>query len=160
MSTENYISEIRKKLGRAPFIHPAARIIIENDQQEILFITRIDNGKIGLPAGGLEWNETIEECIRREVLEETGLEVLELEVIGISSDPQNESVAYPNGDKIQYFTIEFYCNKWKGILRADQVETKAVAFQSPDFKNQLPENERSTFESLEYFRKSGKVRLR
>ena len=120
MKTENYISEIRKLIGAASFIHPAARIIIENDKKQILFITRMDNHQVGIPAGSLEWNETIEECIKREVKEETGLQILDLKVIGISSNPKLESVEYSNGDHIQYFTIEFYSNQWKGQLKADQ----------------------------------------
>jgi len=55
---KDYILKIRKKLGHAQFIHPAARILIENKNGEILFIQRNDNGKIGLPVGGLEENET------------------------------------------------------------------------------------------------------
>ena len=64
---KNYIQKIRTKIGRDKFIHPAARIIIENNQNEILIIRRRDNGKYGLPAGALEENETIEQCIIREV---------------------------------------------------------------------------------------------
>ena len=63
----SYISNLRTKIGHDKFIHPAARIIVENEKGEILFIRRTDNGKLGIPAGGLEENETIEECIRREV---------------------------------------------------------------------------------------------
>ena len=67
---KNYITKIRRKIGHDKFIHPAVRIMIENDKNEILFIERIDNGKLGIPAGALEENETIEACIRREVKEE------------------------------------------------------------------------------------------
>ena len=107
---ESYITKLREKIGRDKFIHPAARIIVENDEGEVLFIERADNGNIGLPAGALEENETIEACIIREVKEETGIEITALEVIGISTDPRVETVRYPNGDEIQYFTIEFYSN--------------------------------------------------
>jgi len=105
---KNYIKNLRKKIGNQKFIHPAARIIIENELGQILFIKRIDNGNLGIPAGGFEENETIEECIIREVKEETGLEILSLQLIGLSSNPKNETVKYPNGDKIQYFTCEFF----------------------------------------------------
>ena len=69
---KNIIKKMRSKLGKEKFIHPAARIIIENENKEILIIERVDNGKIGIPAGALEENETIEACIIREVEEETG----------------------------------------------------------------------------------------
>lgn len=105
-----YIQKIRAKLGNESFIHPAARILIENKEGKFLFIERADNGNMGIPAGSLEEGETIEDCIKREVKEETGLILEKVHVIGISSDPQQEAVSYPNGDQIQYFTIEFYAN--------------------------------------------------
>ena len=158
---KNYISKIRKKIGHDKFIHPAARIIIENDQNEILFIERADNGKIGIPAGALEENETIETCIRREVKEETGLDIQDLHVIGISSNPDLESVEYPNGDKIQYFTIEFYSNDWESELKInDKDEVKAVFFKDKKYLLELPPNEQSIMKSLEYYKLNNKIQLK
>lgn len=158
---KNYIKKIRSKLGQEKFIHPAARIIIENTNKEILIIERVDNGKIGIPAGAIEENETIEACIIREVKEETGLKLLDLEVIGISSNPDRESVEYPNGDKIQYFTVEFYSNHWEGTIKIeDKNEVKSAKFVDIDIIGQLPKNELSAFESLDYYRKHQKIMLK
>lgn len=157
---KDYIKNLRKKIGHQKFIHPAARIIIENELGQILFLKRIDNGNLGIPAGGFEENENIEECIIREVREETGLEILSLQLIGLSTHPKNETVEYPNGDVIQYFTCEFYSNDFQGKIRADNIEVQKVEFLDfSKFKN-LPKNEQSTFESLEFYRKNGRVMLR
>ena len=157
---ESYITKLREKIGRDKFIHPAARIIVENDEGEVLFIERADNGNIGLPAGALEENETIEACIIREVKEETGIEITALEVIGISTDPRVETVRYPNGDEIQYFTIEFYSNSWKGNLHAHATaEVKKAAFRDRNFLKGLPGNEQSILKSLEYYRREGRIKL-
>ena len=155
----SYIENLRTKIGHDKFIHPAARIIVENEKGEILFIRRTDNGKLGIPAGGLEEAETIEECMRREVLEEAGVEIIDLEVIGIRSNPKTETVYYPNKDVVQYFTVEFYSNTFKGNPRPDQLETTEALFLSDEFISDLPDNERRTFESLAYFRRTGKVLL-
>lgn len=158
---KDYIARIRKKIGRDKFIHPGARIIVENDKGEILFIERADNGNPGLPAGALEENETIEACIIREVKEETGIDITALEVIGISTNPEVETVRYPNGDEIQYFTVEFYTSSWKGKLHTGgTTEVKKAAFRDRRNLEKLPENERLAFESLEYYRKEGKIKLR
>ena len=157
---KGYISKLREKIGHDKFIHPAARIIVENDKGEVLFIERADNGNIGLPAGALEENETIEACIIREVKEETGIEITALEVIGISTNPELETVRYPNGDEIQYFTVEFYSNSWKGELHAHATaEVKTAAFRDRTYLKSLPKNERSILGSLEYYRREGKARL-
>ncbi len=157
----NYIKRIRTSLGNDMFIHPAARIIIENDQKEILVIERADNGQMGIPAGSLEEGETIEECIKREVWEETGIEILDLEVIGISTNPATETVEYPNGDRIQYFTVEFYSNKWTGTIDIqDKNEVKLAKFVHVVNREKLPNNEHSAFESLNYFRKRHQIMLK
>lgn len=156
-----YISALRSKIGQDKFIHPAARILIENEEGEFLFIERKDNGQLGIPAGALEENETIEECIRREVKEETGLQIDQLELIGISSAPGNETVTYPNGDQIQYFTIEFYSNSWHGEINIyDKSEVHKALFMKRDNVARLPKNERGIIHSLDYYLKTGKVRLR
>lgn len=157
----SYAKKIRSRIGHDKFIHPAARIIIENAQGEILIIERADNGQTGLPAGALEEGETIEECIKREVREETGLIIRELEVIGISTDPSRETVQYPNGDIIQYFTIEFYATQWEGTITVmDKEEVKEARFAERRILEKLPENERSIVESLRYYRKNQRLMLK
>ena len=115
----------------------------------VVYIKRIEEG------------ESIEECIKREVREETGLEIITMNVIGISSNPKVESVEYPNGDKIQYFTIEFYSNQWKGNLNInDEAEIKSVQFMNSENIEKLPPNELSTFISLSYFRETQSILLK
>lgn len=158
---KTYIQQIRSKLGKDKFIHPGARIIIENQVGEFLIIERADNGQFGIPAGAMEEHETIEECIIREVKEETGLLVEEVEVIGISSNPIMETVQYRNGDIIQYFTVEFYANKWTGKIKiSDKEEVKRATFRNKAVLEKLPKNERSAFESLHYYRINNKIMVK
>ena len=157
----DYISKIRQKIGHDKIIHPGVRIIVENANKEILFIEKANTGQLGLPAGALEENETIRECIIREVQEETGIELLEVEVTGISSNPKIETVQYSNGDKVQYFVIEFYCKKWKGQIGVkDAKEIKSVKFMDSSNLKRLPENEKSIIESFEFFKKHNKIKVK
>lgn len=149
---KNYISNIRKKIGHDKLIHPAVRVLIENPEGKILFVKKRNSFQLGIPAGSLEENETIEKCAYREVLEETGLEVESLLLIGISSNPERETVSYPNGDIIQYFVVEFYCNKWKGEIRVnDTNEIQEACFLDKSFIKKLPPNEKRVFQSLTFF---------
>ena len=157
----SYIKKIRSKLGHDKFIHPGARILIENEAGHILFLRKKPDGRLGIPAGGVEENETIETCIKREVKEETGLTIHTLEVIGISSNPITETTHYPNGDVIQYFVVEFYTNDWSGDLHIhDQDEVESVAFESIEKLQELPPCEISILESLRYYRTHGRVLVR
>ena len=157
----DYITNLRKKIGTQKLIHPAARILVENEKGEFLFVRKKNKGKLGIPAGGLDPNETIEECIKREVKEETGIEILELEVVGISSNPKDETITYPNGDIVQYFTIEFYSNSFKGNLQVtDTEEIIKAEFLDKSYLKQLPTSEISVLESWEFFRKNGRIMLK
>jgi ADP-ribose pyrophosphatase YjhB (NUDIX family) len=149
-----YLKNLRQKVGHQRIIHPGARILVENKAGHFLFIHRTDNNQWGLPAGALEEGETIEDCIRREVTEETGLHLGNLTLIGISSAPARETVTYPNGDVVQYFTIEFYSNLWEGTPQSDFKESKAAGFYPVDTVA-LPANENHIFQSLAYYQKNG-----
>jgi 8-oxo-dGTP pyrophosphatase MutT (NUDIX family) len=157
---ESYIGKMRNIVGSRLLIHPAARIIIENNKGEFLFIERTDNGHLGLPAGGLEENETIWECIKREAKEEAGIEVKNVKFIGLSTQPETERTLYPNGDVTQYFTAEFYTNQFSGVPFADGKESKSVDWYASAYIDKLPVGERSTFESLALWKETGRVNVR
>ena len=151
----NFIRNMRKMIGPRKMIHPAARIVIENELGEILLIRRRDTEQWGLIAGALEENEDIRACIIREVKEETGLQILDVVGVGISSNPEKELSVYPNGDVVQYFTVVFYSNQWTGQLLQATEETKEALFFP---KNKLPPlapNEAPSLKWVEVFKKSG-----
>ncbi len=156
----DYIAKMRQKIGQDLFIHPAARILIENELGEVLLVHKRDRDSLAIPAGALEEGETIEACIRREVKEETGLIVGKLQVIGIITNPENETVRYPNGDLIQYFTIEFFCQDFSGEIKVhDQEEIVSAAFYPPNYLDLILANEKSVVRSLAHFREKGVLRL-
>ena len=151
----DYIRSLRKIIGHRKIIHPAARIIIENDQGEILLIRRKDNDQWGLIAGAMEEGENIRDCIIREVKEETGLQIDSLTGIGLSTQPEKETVRYPNGDITQYFTVVFYSNQWSGELVQQTVETKEARFFALSQIPSLPPNESPSLEWLKMYKETG-----
>ena len=46
-----------------------------------------NKGSWGTPGGYVEWDETTEETVKREVKEETGLDVTETHLVGVYSSP-------------------------------------------------------------------------
>jgi 8-oxo-dGTP diphosphatase len=80
----------------------AAFAIIER-QGQVLLARRRDIGWWNLPGGGLEAGETVEEGLRREVLEEVCTEVELVRLVGVYSKPQKNEVVLtflchlPNG---------------------------------------------------------------
>ena len=57
--------------------------VVPDDQGRVLVIRRRDNGAWQLPGGVLELHETIEDGLRREVEEETGVKVEPVRLTGV-----------------------------------------------------------------------------
>lgn len=81
------------------FRHPVlgTSIIPVLPDGQIVLIRRRDNGKWGLPGGMVDWGQDIPTTVRRELVEETGLELLAIRrLVGIYSaadrDPRVHSV--------------------------------------------------------------------
>ncbi|MGG3506550.1 NUDIX domain-containing protein [Paenibacillus lautus] len=62
--------------------------IIRDHHGRILLQRRSDYGNWGLPGGGMEAGESVEETMRREVLEETGLVSAIMNSMGSIADPE------------------------------------------------------------------------
>ena len=71
--------------------------VVRNDRGEILLIERTDNGLWALPGGAQEIGESVKDAVRREVREETGIEVEVTGLTGIYSDPAHV-IAYDDGE--------------------------------------------------------------
>ena len=111
---------------KAKTIVPAVSAVILCNQRDILLQERVDNGMWSLPGGGMEPGETVEDAIKREVMEETGLVVVVKKLVGIYSDP-NHVIKYADGEVRQQFSICFLCEVIDGSIRTSH-ESKRVAF--------------------------------
>ncbi len=132
----NYVESVRTKLGHQKIFLPGARAIILNELGEVLLQLRNDMNFWGLPAGCIELEESFQEGMIREVKEETGLDILEMEPMALYSG-KDLKVVYPNQDEVQLISVTFIVRKWKGIPKADGIEGKELQFFS---LNQLPAN--------------------
>jgi 8-oxo-dGTP diphosphatase len=79
---------------RPPVLTTAAIIEVYNDQQELQGIVLIERGKApfgkALPGGKVEYGETVEDAIRREMHEEVNLELQNLRQFHVYSDPKRD----------------------------------------------------------------------
>ena len=98
--------------------------VIFDGQGRVLLQKREDNGFWGLPGGGIDIGETVEQGAIREVLEETGLKVTVKRLVGIYSDPKAHCVLiYPGDVIVQGVTIAFECQVWAGELEISDEST-------------------------------------
>lgn len=125
-----YYQEIREFVGHRPLILPGAVVIIQNAKNEILLQERRP-GVFSLPGGLMDLGESLEETASREVLEETGLNVSELELCHVFSGP-DYYFKIDNGDEFYSVTVVYRTKNYSGELNPCDSETLSLDFFSLD----------------------------
>lgn len=127
---QSYVGQLRKLVGSRILLTPGVRALIRDERGRALFIRRSDNGRWDMPAGGMELRETVLETLRREVKEETGLDVVAATLIAIySGDRFTFKSAY--GDDYQGLVFAFRVDEWSGELVKETDETTDARFLDP-----------------------------
>ncbi|MGI1807174.1 NUDIX domain-containing protein [Exiguobacterium sp. TDN 0502] len=93
------ISFGQKENNQRYITRPAVYAVMFNHQLDKIAIIQKNDGKYFLPGGGIDAHETHEDCLKREVLEETGLDIEIGAFIGRANRyfySQNETTYYLN----------------------------------------------------------------
>ena len=111
-----------------PRISPAVIVLIKKADSILLVHARNFRGSFkGLVAGFLEPGETLEECVHREVMEETGLTIRNLTYFGSQPWP------YPSGIMVGY-----YADYAGGTIKLQVEELSAGGFYPKDRLPEIP----------------------
>jgi len=103
-------------MAKAEF-YAAWYMIIENKKWEILFMKRVNtwfrDGAYQVPAGHLEWEETMIDCVIREVKEELDIDIVkkDCEVAHISHRVAKDRVYFDFYVKIKKYSWELKINE-------------------------------------------------
>jgi ADP-ribose pyrophosphatase YjhB (NUDIX family) len=89
--------------------------IFDASRQKVLLTRRTDNGRWCLPGGRTDAGESVIETCIRETLEETGLEVRVVRLLGVYSSP-HRLVEYPDGNRYQIVALNFEVEPIGGAL--------------------------------------------
>jgi 8-oxo-dGTP pyrophosphatase MutT (NUDIX family) len=131
-----YAQELRALVGPRPLILPSAGALVFDQAGRVLLQRRADDGLWNIPGGAMEPGETLEETARREVHEETGLEISELKLLCVLSGPQFLHV-YPAGDAVYHVAAVYVAEELRGTPRTNNDEVVSTTFFGTD---QLPAN--------------------
>lgn len=122
-----YIEELREIIGTRPLILVGAVVGVIDPQGKILLQKRPE-GIWGLPGGLLELGESAEEAGRREVFEETGVEIGQLQLVDVFSGKQFFR-KLANGDEFYPVTIAYFSKDIKNsTIKIDGVESIDAGF--------------------------------
>ncbi|MBE6697688.1 MAG: NUDIX domain-containing protein [Ruminococcaceae bacterium] len=120
MKHPDYVQWIRSRVGHEKVMLVHAGGCIFNDRGEVLLQRRGDCDQWGFPGGTVELGETPQMAAVREVKEETGLDVLVGDLIGLYTD---FDVRCSNGDQFQSILVAYKLTVTGGELFCDQEET-------------------------------------
>ena len=104
MATPEFIVSLRQKIGHDMLWLPGVSIVVVDEAGQLLLGRRADNGRWAVVSGIPEPGEQPAVAIRRECLEETGVDV---EVLALTDVTACEPFAFPNGDNCVFMDINF-----------------------------------------------------
>ncbi len=132
----NYISDLRKKVGKELVMTVGCGVLVENLEGKVLLQKRSDTGEWCVPGGALELGETYAEAATREVREEVGIEVSDLKLFGLYSG-DDRMIHYPNGDKVYSLSVIFTTRNYSGTISDSDSEVLEHRFFS---REEIPED--------------------
>lgn len=153
--SESYLGRLRAKVGSSILLVPGARVIVKRDDGYILMQHRSDFDVWGLPGGNAEEGEDLKSIAIRETMEETGIRIWNLLPFGFGSNPEFETITFPNGDICQFFVMIFYTVHYDGVPTAADDESKAVDWVNPDALPAMLPNMHRSVEAFRQFEKTG-----
>lgn len=130
MPVSEYIKGLREKIGHELLLNPGVAALIRDEAGSVLLQRRSDDGTWSLPAGAVDPGESPAQAVVREVWEETGLRVVPEKLAGVFSGAGFLHI-YPNGDRIDVFSVVFLCHVIGGTLGGRDGESLELRYVAP-----------------------------
>lgn len=102
---------------QAMAIRPGVAAVVRDAAGRVLLHRRRVGHGWAPPSGSVEPGEDVLGALRREIAEETGLQVVVERLVGVYSDPAFQVVRYPDGRTVHFVTSLFVCRLAGGTLR-------------------------------------------
>jgi|SRR4051794_21783978 mutator protein MutT len=126
-----YVAELREVVGDRPLLLPSTSLIALDPEGRILLQRRTDDDTWGLPGGLLEIGEAPEAAIIREVKEEMGIEVREVELFDVfgGSEIYHD---YPGQGRVYSVSVAYVTRGVSSKPRVDGQEVSEARFFKAD----------------------------
>jgi ADP-ribose pyrophosphatase YjhB (NUDIX family) len=123
----DYGDKLRRISGHQPLLLCRILVLLIDGADRILLQSKKKNDIWELPGETAELGQRVEDTAIREVLEETGFRIMDMELFGVFSG-EEQYYQFPNGDEVYYVTIVYVTKKYGGNLKNSGAEGKDLRF--------------------------------
>ena len=127
MTMSPFLRELRAVVGHRLLVLPSVTGLVSDERRALLLIRHSNDGRWNVPGGCVEPDESPEDAVRREIGEETGLDVVPTRLVGVFGGPRFH-LRYANGDEVSYVTAAFECRVVGGTASPDGEEAIELGF--------------------------------
>jgi ADP-ribose pyrophosphatase YjhB (NUDIX family) len=114
----------------AAVVVPSVFVVARDERESVLLVRRRDSGLWELPGGRVDVGESAVDAAVRETVEEAGVWVRVVGLVGLFTDPAHV-VRAASGEVRQQFVVCFRAVSVGGRPRPDRVETVGAAWWKP-----------------------------
>jgi ADP-ribose pyrophosphatase YjhB (NUDIX family) len=106
MPMSRFVAGLRALVGHELLHMPSACVLCHDPAGRMLLVRQAESGRWSVPGGVIEPGEAPDDAARREVLEETGIEVRITALRTAIGGPRCRTV-YANGDRLSYVALVY-----------------------------------------------------
>lgn len=125
----DYVLRLREKIGHDLLIVPSVAVLLFDDAQRVLLVRHDDRGLWVAPGGTVDPDEHPEDTAKREMLQETGIDVELERILGAFGGPEFR-VRHANGDQVGYVMTVYEARAAGELPAFDDPEGDGVGFFS------------------------------
>ncbi|HEV7134549.1 MAG TPA: NUDIX domain-containing protein [Gaiellaceae bacterium] len=139
MGISDYVRTLREKVGTDLLFMPSVASLVEDGDGRILLVRHVE-GRWMLPGGAVDPGERPAEAARRECLEEAGVEIEPIRILGVYGGPEYR-VTYANGDEAMWIVTIFEARLVAGEPAPSDDETIDVGWFTREEIDALPQSD-------------------
>ena len=125
----DYVLRLREKIGHDLLIVPSVAVLLFDEAQRVLLVRHDDRGLWVAPGGTVEPDEDPAETARREMLQEAGIDVELVGILGAFGGPEFR-VRHANGDQVGYVMTVYEARAAGELPDFDDGEAHGIGFFS------------------------------
>lgn len=137
MTMSRYLTELRAIVGHRPLMLTSAAVVVM-DGDRLLVGRHTLGDRWAIPGGAIDPGETPAQAAVRETLEETGLEVEIVDLVGVWGGTSEHRITYANGDIVDYTMVTMRGRVVGGEERPDVEELSELAWLTLEEIRRLP----------------------